>query len=147
MDHVYDDIFDLNNSKYKKNNLGYIVEHFENQGNLDTLISTDDFYSRNNLKRKKYNSFYLRGLNGYQKHIAKILKFNTPMLPFKETEENIYSDMELLVNAADMVEVILIYSYYYVINFKTTGSNFVLTLRHNYMEEERFICINVMYIQ
>jgi hypothetical protein len=144
VDHVYDDIFELNNSKYNKNNLGYIVEKFEKQGNLDTLISTDDFYSRNNLKRKKYNSFYLRDLNGYQKYIAKILKFNTPMLPFKETEENMYSDMQLLVNAADMVEVILIYYYYYCINFKTTNKHFVLILRLNYMEEEHCICINLM---
>lgn len=105
MDQVYNGIFELNNSKYQKNHLGNIVEKFVRQDNLDTLIYTKDFYTRNNLTRKRHNALYLGSLNAYRKYIATILRSrNTIKHPFIEAEKNMYSDMELIINAADMVE-------------------------------------------
>lgn len=117
MDHTFDNIFDLKYSKYSEHNLKTPVGKFEQLNNLNNLIYTGDFCTQNNLTRKRYNSFYLKELHDFQKNIARILKSNTPMYPFIDTEEVMYSDMKFLVYAADMVEVILIYNYNYFIYF------------------------------
>lgn len=96
----------MRGKKYEKQCLGNVVLKFAKHGDLDNLTDIKSILMKNNLIDKRNQSFYLGHLAQNKNYFVKVLKSSDPKCPFYVTEKKIQSDMNCVINATNIAEVV-----------------------------------------